>query len=89
MPTHFHYCSAGFLDELRAYAMKLHTREQAPREGKAEPSKAQQQVRSLGPHDDPPYVHLLLPTAPNCNKDTALHDPMTTECAGLVALYYT
>ena len=30
----------GFLGEMRAYAMKLHTKEQAPKEGQAEePSK--------------------------------------------------
>lgn len=32
------------MDEMRAYAMKLHTREQAPREGKAEAPKQQQPV---------------------------------------------
>jgi len=33
------------LEELRAYAMALHTREQAPREGKAASQKPQQAVR--------------------------------------------
>lgn len=36
--------SAAFLEELRAYAMALHTREQAPREGKAPSQKPQQAV---------------------------------------------
>jgi len=36
---------AAFLDELRQYAMKLHTREQAPAEGQAEAPKEQKAVR--------------------------------------------
>ena len=39
---------AGFMDELRAYSMKLHTREQAPKEGHAEASKEKKPVRLEG-----------------------------------------
>lgn len=35
------------MDEMRAYAMKLHTREQAPREGQAEAPKRQPMVSAL------------------------------------------
>jgi len=36
----FIFVKKGFLGELRSYAMKLHTREQAPREGEASADKA-------------------------------------------------
>lgn len=36
---------AAFLGELRQYAMRLHTREQAPREGKAAAPKSDKPVR--------------------------------------------
>ena len=39
--------AATFLDELRQYAMKLHTREQAPKEGKASAPKNQKPVGFL------------------------------------------
>lgn len=40
------FSCAAFLDELRKYAMKLHTREQAPAEGQAEAPKDQKPVRT-------------------------------------------
>jgi hypothetical protein len=40
------FSCAAFLDELRQYAMKLHTREQAPAEGQAEAPKDQKPVRT-------------------------------------------
>lgn len=40
----------AFLDELRRYAMDLHTKEQAPAEGKAEAPRDQKPVRM--------YVHV-------------------------------
>jgi hypothetical protein len=45
-PSKF-FAFSAFLEELRAYAMALHTREQAPREGKASSQKPQQAVRSI------------------------------------------
>jgi len=36
----------AFLEELREYAMKLHTKEQAPAEGKAEAPKDRKPVRA-------------------------------------------
>lgn len=43
---------AAFLGELRQYAMRLHTREQAPREGKAAAPKPDKPVR-IGDHGGP------------------------------------
>jgi hypothetical protein len=38
-------CLAGFIAEMRTVAMKLHTKDQAPKEGGQEPPKPQQVVR--------------------------------------------
>jgi hypothetical protein len=43
----YSFLSAAFLEELRNYAMALHTREQAPREGKAPSQKPQRAVRFI------------------------------------------
>ena len=37
--NHVHEQCAAFIDELRSYAMRLHTKEQAPKEGQAESPK--------------------------------------------------
>lgn len=58
---------AAFLDELRAYAMKLHTREQAPREGKAEAPKPAQAV-SVGCHPSNSSAGLRFVDMQHCNR---------------------
>lgn len=39
-----HLCLAAFLEELRDYSMKLHTKSQAPKEGQAPEKKDQKPV---------------------------------------------
>ena len=42
-------CLAGFVEEMRIVAMKLHTREQAPKEGEKEAKEqAEQSVKQVG-----------------------------------------
>lgn len=49
----------AFLDELRQYAMKLHTREQAPKEGQAKAPKQQKQVCLYAIELMVQYLHVL------------------------------